>query len=245
MVWRGSVLIGVGIVCLWVSAAGVPSSSSSSSSEELGRLRSELVALGDRLAQVEGHLSDKADRDSLAHLEARMDGFDDGAWAEAVELGIVGRIASLRTGLPPAAQKRAAAAVVRESRAAGLDPLLVAAVIEVESTWRNFAVSSAGAVGLMQVMPATGSWFGEKLGVPSTGREELFDPERNIHIGVHYLAELHRRFGRMDWALIAYNAGPTKAREIVNGPDLDRWLANYPRKVKEARRRFEQQVASR
>lgn len=241
MVWRGWVAVGVAVTALWTLGAESPSGQG----EEVERLRGDLVALAARIADLENALEGKADRSRVAELEERLSESDDGAYEEAVELGIAARMAAAKTGLPPAAQKRAAAAVVREARAAGLDPLLVAAVIEVESTWRNFAVSPVGAVGLMQVMPATGAWFGEKLGLPSTGRDELFDPERNIHIGVHYLADLHQRFGRMDLALVAYNAGPNRAREIAKGPELERWLANYPKKVKEAQRRFQQQLASR
>lgn len=205
---------------------------------EMEKLRSELASISETIRANELRLEKMASRDQLLQLQQRLDALDDEAWEEAVELGIARRFARARTGLTPAGERRAAAAVVREARAAGLDPLLVAGLIEVESTYRNFAVSPVGAVGLMQVMPATGAWFGKKIGVPDTGREELFDPERNIQVGVHYLAELKRQFGRMDLALVAYNAGPGKAREIAKSGELQRWLENYPKKVFAAQRKI-------
>lgn len=241
MVRRVGLVVAAALAAFWTWGAGAPTGER----EEIEALRRELVSVAARLALLEDEVAAKVERNELAGLEEKLQELDDWAYERAVELGIAGRMASMKTGLPPPAQKRAAAAVVREARATGLDPLLVAAVIEVESTWRNFAVSPVGAVGLMQVMPATGSWFGERLGLSTTGREELFDPERNIHIGVHYLADLHKRFGRMDLALIAYNAGPTRARQIAKGPELERWLANYPKKVEDTQRRLRQQLASR
>ncbi|WP_373048464.1 lytic transglycosylase domain-containing protein [Vulgatibacter sp.] len=210
-------------------------------------LREQVAQLSTALDSLREELSERPSREELAALQQRVEAIDDGAWEEAVELGIVRRFAQAKTGLTPEAEQRAAAAVVREARAAGLDPLLVAAVIEVESTYRNYAVSPVGAVGLMQVMPATGAWFGEKLGKPRTGREELFDPERNIELGVHYLADLKRRFGRMDIALLAYNAGPARAQTIKKGSreELERWLDSYARKVLAAQRRLQRQLAQR
>jgi len=121
------------------------------------------------------------------------------------------------------------------------------AQIQFNNTYRAYAVSPAGAIGLMQVMPATGRWFGEKLGKPVHDRAQLFDPERNIELGVHYLAELHRQFGRLDLALLAYNAGPRRARQIARGPEerLARWLEGYAGKVIATHRRLQAHVASR
>lgn len=90
--------------------------------------------------------------------------------------------------------------VEREARSQGLDPALVMAVVEAESSWRVDAVSPKGAMGLMQLMPGTA----RMLGV-----EDPFDPEQNVWGGVRYLRMMVDRYGgRLDLALAAYNAGP-------------------------------------
>lgn len=77
---------------------------------------------------------------------------------------------------------------------------LIRAIIEVESGGNPLAVSSAGAAGLMQLMPITA----KELGVT-----DRFDPEQNIDSGTRYLRRLIDRFGSAELALWAYNAGPT------------------------------------
>jgi len=89
-----------------------------------------------------------------------------------------------------------------------LDPLLVATVIRVESSFRPRAVSPQGAIGLMQVMPATGAWAAAQMGVASFYHEQLFDPEINIAIGTWYLRHLKDQFkGDLAVTLAAYNGG--------------------------------------
>jgi soluble lytic murein transglycosylase len=106
------------------------------------------------------------------------------------------------------------AGVIRtEARRHGLDPYLVAAVVRVESGFRADARSRQGAVGLMQLMPATARWVTTKSGI----RGPLEDPAANVAYGswyLHYL--LHRYGGNLRLALAAYNSGP----EVV-----DRWLS--------------------
>ena len=86
------------------------------------------------------------------------------------------------------------------ARQHGLEADLVRAVIQVESGFNPYAVSAKGAMGLMQLMPATAT----ELGVVNP-----FEPEQNIRGGVAYLRRLLDRFGhKMELALAAYNAGP-------------------------------------
>lgn len=90
----------------------------------------------------------------------------------------------------------------------GLDPALVKAVIAVESAYEPTAVSAKGAIGLMQVIPATA----ERYGIASDARrsvvQKLMDPATNLRIGTRYLAELIGRFENdLTLALAAYNAG--------------------------------------
>lgn len=99
--------------------------------------------------------------------------------------------------------------VRRQAKANQLDPVIVAALIRQESTWEPKARSRAGALGLMQVMPATGRQIAQTLGVSRWSTELLFDPATNIRFGTHYLAAALRRFeGDLGRALAAYNAGP-------------------------------------
>ncbi len=97
----------------------------------------------------------------------------------------------------------------------GLNPKLVEAIISAESSGRPFSRSRKGAIGLMQLMPATASEVAAKFGVLHVTEEMLRDPDFNIHLGTAYLAQLLRRFEALELALAAYNAGPTRVDEWV------------------------------
>ncbi|MBR2570867.1 MAG: lytic transglycosylase domain-containing protein [Clostridia bacterium] len=89
-----------------------------------------------------------------------------------------------------------------------LEKARVAAVIYCESSFRPNETSRTGAVGLMQIMPNTGSWIAEKLGDDSYTESSLLDPDTNIRYGCWYLNYLEKRFGS-DLATVtaAYHAG--------------------------------------
>lgn len=90
----------------------------------------------------------------------------------------------------------------------GLDRYLVAAVIHCESGNDPSAVSPRGATGLMQIMPDTGAWIAEKMGM-EYGEGTLYDPAINVRMGCWYLRYLLDKFdGSRTEALAAYNAGP-------------------------------------
>ncbi|MGI9026080.1 MAG: lytic transglycosylase domain-containing protein [Burkholderiaceae bacterium] len=90
----------------------------------------------------------------------------------------------------------------------GLDPQLVKAVVAVESGFEPRAVSEKGAVGLMQVLPATGERYGVRADRKKTIDQKLADPTVNLEIGTRYLADLRKMFAsRPELALAAYNAG--------------------------------------
>lgn len=90
-----------------------------------------------------------------------------------------------------------------------VDPLLIVAVIEVESSFNPRARSHKGARGLMQVMPVVMREVGSETAVSRV--DDLYDPYKNVHIGVHYLDSLLTRYDQnLKKALIAYNMGPTK-----------------------------------
>lgn len=121
--------------------------------------------------------------------------------------------------LPPAAVWEGL--VARASRLYGLDPRLIAAVIKVESNFENLAESSKGAQGLMQLMPETG----QALGVA-----DPFDPQANVDAGSRYLRRQLDRFGRLELALAAYNAGPGNVLRYGGIPPFPETEA-YVRKV--------------
>jgi soluble lytic murein transglycosylase len=98
-----------------------------------------------------------------------------------------------------------------EAGAAGVDKSLVAALIRQESIWEPAARSRTGAIGLMQVMPATGREIARTLKVTRWSAEALLDPATNIRFGTYHLAAVLRRFeGDLARALAAYNAGASR-----------------------------------
>ena len=101
--------------------------------------------------------------------------------------------------------------LIEEHAAANsLDPLLVAAVIRAESNFWTWAVSPKGALGLMQIMPPTGQWIADRLGIAAFDDRQLHDPETNVRFGCWYLAHLIEGFGHnLPTALAAWNAGRT------------------------------------
>lgn len=111
--------------------------------------------------------------------------------------------------------RRAAVALCHEAERTHLDPLLLLAVIGVESSFNPHAISPVGAEGLMQLMPVTGQFVAARVNLAWSQRV-AFDPAINIRIGTRYLATLRDAFhGRMDWALTAYNRGPTATHHLL------------------------------
>lgn len=110
--------------------------------------------------------------------------------------------------------------IEREARANGVDPYFVAALIRQESRFNHNARSGAGAIGLMQVMPATGRALGRALGEPAVTPDRLTDPELNVKLGTRFLADMMRTYGkRADVVLVAYNAGPSRAARWRSFPE--------------------------
>ena len=98
--------------------------------------------------------------------------------------------------------------IARVAERYGLDPYLVAAVVQTESSYDPQAVSPAGAVGLMQLMPETATWVTSLKTWKGSDNPVLTDPEDNLELGACYLAFLLQRFeGQTRPALAAYNAG--------------------------------------
>jgi soluble lytic murein transglycosylase len=196
----------------------------------------DLAKLQTLLAQREAELERM--RGQLRTLEE-----EERCFSEAESLGIVDVVR--RSALTERAQRRVAITIVREAQANGLDPLLVVAVIRRESAFDAYAVSEMGAMGLMQMMPTTGTTLASQRGTMLRHRRTLFDAELNIELGTAYLAALLREFGTPEAALVAYNAGPAAARHVLRSPERRRkFLEGYPRTVISEWRRLRSRYAA-
>jgi soluble lytic murein transglycosylase len=111
--------------------------------------------------------------------------------------------------------------ILAEARSRDLDPWLVAGLIRRESLFQPRAVSSAGAIGLMQVMPNTGRELARRAGVRNFSPELLKDPEINVHLGTLYLRQQMDRYDeRLPRVLSAYNAGPHRVTRWSDFPEF-------------------------
>jgi soluble lytic murein transglycosylase-like protein len=120
--------------------------------------------------------------------------------------------------------------IVKAARKYQLEPAFIHAVIATESSYQRKAISSAGAQGLMQLMPQTATRFGVT---------DPFDPEQSIHAGTKYLHNLLKEFKSKKLALAAYNAGETAVRRYKNQippyPETQKYVSkvmNYYRQYK-------------
>jgi soluble lytic murein transglycosylase len=194
---------------------------------------------------------DEAARLSLRGLDDRAAGVDDrialgrlhaaaGDWASAQALVV--RAYGERLARPPApgeeeiwrlAWPRAwsdelRAALPPDARVA---PELVLALMREESGYRHDVVSVSGAVGLLQLMPATASQLAAELGLAPPAPAALAEPGLNLRLGALYLDRLVRRFdGAIAPAVASYNAGPDAVAEWLvaePGPD-DEWVESIP-----------------
>ncbi|HKK07480.1 MAG TPA: lytic transglycosylase domain-containing protein, partial [Gemmatimonadota bacterium] len=102
----------------------------------------------------------------------------------------------------------------------GLDPAFLAGVIRQESAFDPTVVSTAGAVGLTQLLPSTARRVARRSGLPVPDSSDLFEPPVNLILGARYLAGLLDRYGGSRLAtLVAYNAGPERWRRWQRLPE--------------------------
>ncbi len=122
----------------------------------------------------------------------------------------------------------------------GVDRSLVKAVIFKESRFKETAVSSKGAIGLMQLMPSTALWLMNKLKIEDY---KIESPQNNIRLGTYYLSYLMSIMDEdEEHALLAYNAGPENAKRWINAEgynkqDMDNYVdfnetRKYVREIK-------------
>jgi soluble lytic murein transglycosylase-like protein len=123
------------------------------------------------------------------------------------------------------------------AKAATIQAQLVRAVIVVESGFNPRAVSKKGAIGLMQLRPATAKRYGVK---------NIYDPTENVRAGAHYLSDLLARFGsNLELALAAYNAGEDAVERYGRHvPPFRETLAYVPSVMKVYQRLMDQAHAS-
>jgi soluble lytic murein transglycosylase len=96
-----------------------------------------------------------------------------------------------------------------------IDGALLAAVIYRESKFDVEAVSESGAVGLMQLLPATADGIATFTGGSAFETDDLYNPELNVRYGSFYLKRLIDRYGNLELALAAYNAGQSTVDEWI------------------------------
>ncbi len=142
------------------------------------------------------------------------------------ELGTVDMSTAPRNLLRAYLPLRWRSALIEASRSAGVPPWLVAGVARQESVFSETVRSPAGAVGVLQLIPGTARLHARALGM--SGPPDLTDPELNLRLGARELAGLLQRFGAVEPALAAYNAGEARAR---------RWWSAWP-----DRRRFTEAI---
>lgn len=156
-------------------------------------------------AQAERELPDATLRELVRQAVAASDSFEDRFDAEVWLVDMDARLARRARTPTPEERLELLRLVHQEARRAGLQPELVLAVIEVESNFDRFAISEAGALGLMQVMPF---WL-EELGQPEAN---LFRLRTNLRIGTTILRYyLDREQGNLRRALARYNGSVGKS----------------------------------
>ena len=123
-------------------------------------------------------------------------------------------------------------ALLREARLRGLHASWVFAITRQESAFMDDARSSVGAMGLMQLMPATAKETARKFSIPLASPQQVIDPDKNIQLGAAYLSVVHGQFnGNRVLASAAYNAGAGRVRQWLRGANhlsFDVWVESIP-----------------
>ena len=194
--------------------------------------------LGDAAAEADRFLQERGDAAEALPVYERARRFDRSVTLGDSLLGARSKLPRL-DALTPRLREALAAAypaaypreVAASTQRAGIDPYLLLAVMRRESLFKADTRSAAGAVGLMQLLPATARRAALVLGRPPLRDEDLMVPATAIDLGAWYLAELLGRFGDASVAAAAYNAGPRIAAPWADkgaGEPIDQWVEDLP-----------------
>jgi len=122
--------------------------------------------------------------------------------------------------------------LVRAAKSRDIHSSWVFAITRQESAFMADAKSQVGAMGLMQLMPATAKETARRFGIPLSSPQLAYRPEVNIQLGAAYLSQIYGQFnGNRVLASAAYNAGPGRVRQWLRGADhlsYDVWIENIP-----------------
>ena len=139
------------------------------------------------------------------------------AVADAVAMdplaSVIAALDDCASELGPAQRQHIARSIRDASVAHGYDPLLITALMQVESGCEATARGN-GAVGLVQLLPATAEEVARRNGVPWHGERTLTEPAANIRLGVIYLGELEVQLGDTYRAIAAFNLGPARVARM-------------------------------
>jgi soluble lytic murein transglycosylase len=166
---------------------------------ETASLRYETASLRDETASYSG---------TIARLQADNE-------AASVELAVFKVLERHRLRLKPATLQAVADTIISVAQRYDLAPELILAVISTESSFDPHAESEVGALGLMQLMPATAIQMASELELELKVRRLLTDPELNILLGSFYLQKLIHQFEDLNAALAAYNVGPNRLHYLM------------------------------
>jgi soluble lytic murein transglycosylase-like protein len=192
-----------------------------------------LIPRGDRSSSL--LVSGVSVDDRLASLRMRVAAVERENQNLQTEVRVRQTLAKHGRRLSSAETERVVASILEARDRYGISSEVLLAVIETESGFNTRAMSNKGALGLMQLMPATGHEMARDLDIEWKGKEMLYDPAINIRLGSEYLHRMFQRFGHADNALAAYNAGPARVEDLNDAGILPR---DYPGKVREGQRRY-------
>jgi soluble lytic murein transglycosylase-like protein len=182
-----------------------------------------------------GELSEEARHLAPAELGPAASLVDAGGGAMPAIARIERQLGRRMPALAEARRQALARTIVAEAQAARIDPLLVLALIQVESSFDPQAISGAGARGLMQLREPTLRRELERAGLLHL---DLHDPAANVVAGVRYLRRLLDAFGREEVALMAYNAGPNRILGYLRDGAIPERFHAYPRRVQAVHRKL-------
>jgi soluble lytic murein transglycosylase len=111
-----------------------------------------------------------------------------------------------------------------------IDPIWILSLIRQESRFAATAKSHVGALGLMQIMPATARWIAERLGMKFFNWRHVKQPDLNIKFGIYYLSYIHNSLGHPLLTTAGYNAGPNRPKRWLGSAPMagEQWIETIP-----------------